>query len=52
MYGDLAQHVSHISTEDEVRNITSDLLDGLRIMHSEGFAHRDLKPQVCSNKAY
>jgi serine/threonine protein kinase len=46
-HGDLAQHVSVISTEDEVRNITTDLLDGLRIMHAEGFAHRDLKPQVC-----
>jgi serine/threonine protein kinase len=46
--GDLARHILAISTEDEVRKITTDLLDGLRIMHAEGFAHRDLKPQVSS----
>jgi serine/threonine protein kinase len=44
--GDLAQHIHNISSEDEVRKITTDLLEGLRIMHAEGFAHRDLKPQV------
>jgi serine/threonine protein kinase len=48
-HGDLAQHISVVSTEDEVRKITTDLLDGLRIMHAEGFAHRDLKPQVCAH---
>ena len=46
--GDLAQYIQAISTENEVRQITTDLLDGLRIMHAEGFAHRDLKPQVYS----
>jgi serine/threonine protein kinase len=44
--GDLAQHIPAISTEDEVWKITNDLLHGLKIMHAEGFAHRDLKPQV------
>lgn len=48
-HGDLAQHIHNISTEDEVRKITNDLLDGLSIMHTEGFAHRDLKPQVRPN---
>ncbi|OCK74702.1 kinase-like protein, partial [Lepidopterella palustris CBS 459.81] len=43
--GDLARHIPVISTEDEVRQITTDLLDGLSLMHAEGFAHRDLKPQ-------
>jgi serine/threonine protein kinase len=46
-HGDLAQHINIISTEEEVRQITNNLLDGLKIMHGEGFAHRDLKPQVC-----
>jgi serine/threonine protein kinase len=50
--GDLARHIPIISTEDEVRQITTDVLDGLRIMHAEGFAHRDLKPQVCPNNPY
>src|ERR1700712_5331311 len=45
--GDLVQHISTISTEDEVRQITTNVLDGLTIMHTEKFAHRDLKPQVC-----
>jgi serine/threonine protein kinase len=44
--GDLAQYIPSISTEDEMKQITIDLLEGLRIMHAEGFAHRDLKPQV------
>ena len=30
----------------EVRDITSQILEGVKIMHAEGFAHRDLKPQV------
>jgi len=47
--GDLARYIPTISTEDEVRQISTDLLYGLKIMHVEGFAHRDLKPQVCPN---
>ncbi|KAF4173939.1 hypothetical protein CNMCM8694_008423 [Aspergillus lentulus] len=30
--------------ETEARTITVQLLEGLRLMHDEGFAHRDLKP--------
>ena len=48
-HGDLARNISYISTEEEVRQITTNLLDGLMIMNAEGFAHRDLKPQLCSN---
>lgn len=32
--------------EDDSRQITSQVLRGLAIMHGEGFAHRDIKPQV------
>jgi calcium/calmodulin-dependent protein kinase I len=32
--------------EEDVREITSQILEGLKIMHAEGFAHRDLKPKV------
>jgi serine/threonine protein kinase len=32
--------------ESEVKDITTQILEGVKIMHAEGFAHRDLKPQV------
>ena len=32
--------------EDEAKDITLQVLEGVKIMHAEGFAHRDLKPQV------
>lgn len=32
--------------ESEARDITRQILSGLKIMHAESFAHRDLKPQV------
>lgn len=40
--------------EDECRQITSQVLSGIALMHEEGFAHRDLKPQVStpSHKTY
>jgi serine/threonine protein kinase len=42
--GDLGQHITAPITEGEVRDITTDILNGLCIMHSEDFTHRDLKP--------
>ena len=46
--GDLEQNVPAKSriTEGEVRDIASQILEGLRIMHLENFVHRDLKPKV------
>jgi serine/threonine protein kinase len=54
--GDLEQNMKEIEnsstntrhslSEGEVQEITRQILEGLKIMHSEGFAHRDLKPQV------
>jgi serine/threonine protein kinase len=32
--------------EEDIKEITSQILEGLKIMHTEGFAHRDLKPKV------
>lgn len=34
-YGDLEQHISSISSESEVRQITVNVLNGLNILHSE-----------------
>jgi serine/threonine protein kinase len=47
--GDLEKNVAAHSgkvTEIEARDITKQILLGLKIMHAESFAHRDLKPQV------
>lgn len=35
-------------SEIEARDIVEQILSGLKIMHEEDFAHRDLKPQVRS----
>jgi calcium/calmodulin-dependent protein kinase I len=32
--------------EEDIKEITSQILEGLKIMHVEGFVHRDLKPKV------
>ncbi|KAF9890377.1 hypothetical protein FE257_006045 [Aspergillus nanangensis] len=42
--GDLDSHITASITEDDIKDISTNLLNGLRIMHHEGFAHRDLKP--------
>lgn len=45
--GDLQKYMVQPFAEDEAQQITLQLLEGLDFMHSDGFAHRDLKPQVC-----
>jgi serine/threonine protein kinase len=42
--GDLEGHINGSITEDDTKDISTNLLNGLRIMHHEGFTHRDLKP--------
>lgn len=53
--GDLEQNLQEIEnspthegpalSEEETQVVTRQILEGLNIMHTEGFAHRDLKPQ-------
>lgn len=43
--GDLSRYLSNPLPEDEVKDITRQLLRGLVAMHDMGFTHRDLKPQ-------
>ena len=44
--GTLDKFISDEVKERDAKLISSQLLEGLTIMHEEGFAHRDLKPQV------
>ncbi|KAJ9602314.1 hypothetical protein H2200_013169 [Cladophialophora chaetospira] len=45
-HGDLGNFINGGITENGARMICAQLLDGLSTMHSLGFTHRDLKPQV------
>jgi tRNA A-37 threonylcarbamoyl transferase component Bud32 len=48
-HGDLEDYITRGITEDNAKMICAQLVDGLSLMHSIGFTHRDLKPQVGSS---
>ncbi len=46
---DLSTFISEAKTsEQDAKEIAQDLLQALIMIHSQGFTHRDLKPQVCN----
>ena len=45
-HGDLRDYLEVERPEREAEAITRQLLEGLLVIHQEGFAHRDLKPEV------
>lgn len=47
-HGDLAQYIRDhwVNSETETKEIVSQILEGLVILHEREICHRDLKPQV------
>lgn len=45
-HGDLQRYLTQPLPEVESIQIISQILEGLHLMHENGFAHRDLKPGV------
>ena len=46
--GDLTRHIGTPLPQETVQSISKQILDGLKVMHQQGIAHRDLKPAVWS----
>ncbi|TVY24038.1 Serine/threonine-protein kinase [Lachnellula hyalina] len=44
--GTLGAFIEKKINENDTRSIATQLLEGLHIMHSQGFTHRDLKPEA------
>ena len=44
-YGDLQRYINEKLSEPQIKIIIVQLLEGLKVMHGNGFTHRDLKPQ-------
>jgi calcium/calmodulin-dependent protein kinase I len=47
-HGTLSRYIKAGFSENEVKQITGQLLVGLVSMHEQEYAHRDLKPDVSS----
>ena len=45
-HGHLRNYPEVRGSESEAKAITRQLLEGLVIIHQDGYAHRDLKPEV------
>lgn len=50
-HGDLTQYIKDdaVRARTEAKEITSQLLNGLVVLHERGICHRDIKPQVGGN---
>lgn len=52
-HGDLGQYIDDhaAKAKAEAKEVTSQLLQGLVVLHERQICHRDLKPQVSHNPA-
>jgi len=44
--GDLTKYIGEPLPQETVKTISVQILEGVKIMHEEGMAHRDVKPSV------
>jgi len=44
--GDLSKHIGTPLQPETVQNISRQILEGIKVMHQHGIAHRDIKPEV------
>ena len=44
--GDLTKHAGLPLRQATVQTISGQILEGLKVMHQKGMAHRDIKPAV------
>jgi len=44
--GDLTKHLDSPLRQETVQTISKQAIEGLKVMHQKGMAHRDLKPAV------
>lgn len=45
-YGHLGAYIAEYKTKVDTKEITSQILEGLVVLHEREICHRDLKPQV------
>ena len=50
--GDLRRHLGERISVPMVKLLARQLLEGLNVMHKNGIAHRDIKPEVLIHPAY